>query len=153
MGGERGSAMPIDYSRYPKNWLTEIRPAILARAGNRCEWCGGANGAYGARDRFDEWHDESAIEGMNSTDGMYRFGMDWDWRMVRIVLTIAHLGTEHPDGTPGDKHDKLDCRPENLAALCQRCHLNYDRADHIAHARETRARKRGQLALTLEATA
>ena len=29
--------MPIDYSNYPANWKTEIRPAILARAGNQCE--------------------------------------------------------------------------------------------------------------------
>lgn len=29
--------MPIDYSEYPPNWLTEIRPAIMERAGGRCE--------------------------------------------------------------------------------------------------------------------
>jgi 5-methylcytosine-specific restriction endonuclease McrA len=41
--------MPIDYKKYPKNWK-EIRAAILARAGNRCEGsplyphCRAANG-------------------------------------------------------------------------------------------------------------
>lgn len=35
--------MPIDYSQYPPNWFTEIRPAVLARANNRCENCGIAN--------------------------------------------------------------------------------------------------------------
>lgn len=44
-----------------------------------------------------------------------------------VVLTVAHLGIDYPDGRPGDKTDKSDCRPENLAALCQRCHLNFDR--------------------------
>jgi hypothetical protein len=29
--------MPCDYSHYPPNWLTEIRPAILDRARNRSE--------------------------------------------------------------------------------------------------------------------
>jgi len=29
--------MPIDYSEYPDNWFTEIRPAILKRAENCCE--------------------------------------------------------------------------------------------------------------------
>ena len=29
--------MPIDYSEYPDNWLSEIRPAILERAGHCCE--------------------------------------------------------------------------------------------------------------------
>lgn len=35
---------------------------------------------------------------------------------------------------------KTDNRPENLAALCQRCHLLHDREQH----RETRRRNRVQ---------
>lgn len=35
--------MPVDYSKYPPNWKTEIRPRILERAGNRCEFCGAEN--------------------------------------------------------------------------------------------------------------
>jgi 5-methylcytosine-specific restriction endonuclease McrA len=31
---------PENRCRYPKNWKTDIRPAILARAQNRCELCG-----------------------------------------------------------------------------------------------------------------
>ncbi|MDU6555123.1 MAG: hypothetical protein E6507_09740 [Prevotella bivia] len=44
--------------------------------------------------------------------------------MARIVLTIAHL-----DHTP--EH----CSPENLRALCQRCHNRYD----AEHRKETRS--------------
>lgn len=40
-----------------------------------------------------------------------------------VVLTVAHL-----DHTP--EH----CDPDNLAAMCQGCHLHYDR-DHHAHTR------------------
>lgn len=29
--------MPVDYTLYPPNWKTEIRPRILKRAGNCCE--------------------------------------------------------------------------------------------------------------------
>jgi len=58
----------------------------------------------------------------------------------RVVLTVAHL-----DDNP------MNNRPENLAALCQRCHLAYDAPLHAKHARETWRRKRlarrGQLAL------
>jgi len=36
--------VPINYKNYPPNWKTEIRPAILERAANKCEWCGFANG-------------------------------------------------------------------------------------------------------------
>lgn len=49
---------------------------------------------------------------------------------ARIVLTIAHL-----DHTPEN------CEPENLKALCQKCHNAYD----AKHRAETRKRiKTGQ---------
>lgn len=38
-----------------------------------------------------------------------------DAREVNIVLTVAHLN-----------HDPTDNSPDNLAALCQKCHLEYD---------------------------
>lgn len=49
----------------------------------------------------------------------------------RVVLTVAHLN-----------HDPRDVSDENLAALCQRCHLTYDAKEHAAHARETRRAKK-----------
>jgi hypothetical protein len=134
--------MPMQRERYPAEWEA-ISLAIRERAGNKCEWCNVPNGAVGARDRRGEWHDAHAIEHMNSTDGEIAFG-EFP-RMVKIILTVAHLGTPHADGTPGDKHDKMDCRPENLAALCQRCHLNYDRDEHMANAARTRLRKKQAL--------
>lgn len=57
-----------------------------------------------------------------------------------VVLTTAHLG--EPFAARADKHDKLDIRAENLAGLCQRCHLNHDRDEHAANARATREAKR-----------
>ncbi len=108
--------MPVDKSWYPHNWPKASR-TIRRIAGDRCEWCGIANGAP-------------------LPSG----------RKGRVVLTVAHLGTPYADGKPGNKHDKHDIRRENLAALCQACHLRYDLADHIQHARETRQRKKlGQL--------
>lgn len=68
----------------------------------------------------------------------------------RVILTVAHLGAPKSDGTPGDKRDKMDCRPENLAALCQRCHLNFDQDEHRQNAakmRRQRKIKAGQLSL------
>jgi hypothetical protein len=126
--------MPLDWSRYPPIWLTRIRPAILRRAGQRidpksglivqqarCEWC--------------------QVENASVRKG------------TRIVLTVAHLGAPFATGEGwriGNPHDKLDVRADNLAALCQRCHLLYDLADHMQHAAEGRACKRreaGQIAL------
>lgn len=56
--------MPIDYSDYPSNWKTEIRPAILNRANNRCEICGAKN------------YEPHPITGS------------------KVVLTIAHLDND-----------------------------------------------------------
>ncbi len=100
-----------------------ISLAIRERAGWRCEWCNAENGL------------PHPVTGS------------------KVVLTVAHLGISKEDGSPGSKHDKFDVRPDNLAALCQRCHLNYDRADHIANAKRTRRLKKqraGQLSLIQE---
>lgn len=48
----------------------------------------------------------------------------------RVVLTVAHL-----DHTPEN------CSDENLKAMCQRCHLNYDRHHHAQTAYATRKAK------------
>ena len=45
-------------------------------------------------------------------------------KIIKVVLTIAHLN-----------HTPEDCRPENLRALCQRCHNRYD-AKHRAETRK-----------------
>ena len=45
--------MPIDYLKYPPNWKTEIRPAILDRANNCCEVCGVPNGKFIFRGKVD----------------------------------------------------------------------------------------------------
>ncbi len=50
----------------------------------------------------------------------------------RVVLTVAHL-----DHTPEN------CEPENLKAMCQRCHLNYDKEHHARTAYRTRMDKAG----------
>lgn len=49
-------------------------------------------------------------------------------RIIRIVLTVAHIN-----------HDPTDNCPENLKALCQRCHNRLD-AQHRAAGRKARAR-------------
>ena len=50
-------------------------------------------------------------------------------KMIKVVLTIAHLN-----------HTPEDCRPENLRALCQRCHNRYD-AKHRAETRKNNNKK------------
>jgi hypothetical protein len=97
---------------YPPDWAAISLRIRSNRAHWRCEWCGA------------EQKQPHPVTGS------------------RVILTVAHLGVPHTDGRPGDKSDKGDVRDENLAALCQRCHLNYDREEHTARAKQTRLRKR-----------
>lgn len=125
--------MPWNPKRYPKDWKA-IVAGIMERSGSRCE-CHGECGLHcttGGHRRCVERHHEPA-----------------KFAKGRIVLTCAHLGVPKQDGTPGDKHDKMDCRPENLRMLCQRCHLRFDLDEHVRNAKATRERKRwkNQLAL------
>jgi hypothetical protein len=121
---------PINYKRYPSNWKTEIRPRILARAGNKCEQCGVENYATGARDRAGQWHTEHSIENMNSGYGQSLFG-DFP-RIIKIVLTIAHFD-----------HDLNNNEETNLFAWCQKCHLMHDQPKHQQNARITRNKNKG----------
>lgn len=122
--------MPMRRELYPANW-DDISRQVRKDAGNRCEWCGVDNHAIGARSLNGIWYDEDDIHGMNSTDGMLLFGEFPD--MIRIVLTVAHID-----------HNPANNDRSNLAALCQRWHLNHDRPHHMANAAATRARKRAE---------
>ena len=59
-------------------------------------------------------------------------------KLVKIVLTVAHLD-----------HDTTHNTDDNLACLCQRCHLNYDRAHNLRAIAARRARQRGQLEMRM----
>lgn len=54
-----------------------------------------------------------------------------------VVLTTAHVYDHEPE-----KASLL-----NLAALCQRCHLNHDREHHLAVRRANREKRSGQMTL------
>lgn len=152
----------MDNSRYPADWDAISRRIRFGRAKGKCEQCGAPHGVEIVRSSIDParwiWLDDA--------DGIYK-RPDGSWirlsdmpdeydilNYTRVVLTVHHIGIEKADGSPGDPHDKLDCRDANLIALCQRCHLLADLDDHIAKAHVTRNRKKheafreaGQLAL------
>lgn len=110
--------MPIDYKRYPPNWKTELRPAVLARANNCCEWpgCGfhngqmvfvGKNPETGKNDWFATY--EKAVKEVGESLAFKE--------PIKVVLTVAHLDHDETN------HDvKLD----RLMAMCQLHHLRYD---------------------------
>lgn len=125
--------MPISPEKralYPANWKSEIRPRILARAGNCCEQCGVPNRAIG-------WRNDDGKFNVVELDGdMKRVAeLQHDYgdvfRLVMIVLTIAHLHDDSP----------ANCAENNLAALCQRCHNILDMPMRKANAAATRRAK------------
>jgi hypothetical protein len=123
--------MPIDYNKYPANWFTEIRPRILERAGNACEFCGLPNGAAGYRVKYQDLDGWKYIKGVlvpnrelfiknHYLKGILIQMFKVSSKRVMIVLTIAHL--DHDE----ENHAVTDDR---LRALCQHCHLEYDIAE------------------------
>lgn len=113
--------MPIresEKSKYPprEEWAA-IRERILRRARDKCERCAVEN-------HSDRW----AVRKFRANKGAEALPYK-----VTVVLTIAHLD-----------HDPTNNADENLAALCQRCHLRHDRGQHKWNAARTRARKAGQ---------
>jgi hypothetical protein len=99
---------PENIARYPSDW-NAISKRIKDRAGWRCE-CEGECGRGTHEGRCTNLHGGEA----------YGTGS-------KVVLTTAHL-----DHTP--EH----CDDENLKAMCQGCHLHYDRHHHAQTAYRTR---------------
>lgn len=121
--------MPIDYSKYPKNWKTEIVPRILKRADNKCEFCFIENkstvfstkfyfsskGKFCCRSIwFTNYNDALRLRSF--------FSEIKEIKPIKVVLTIAHLDHDELNHTVDDSR---------LKALCQYCHLNYDSKEKI----------------------
>jgi len=97
-----------------------VSSAINARADGQCE-CTGECGLHTGC-RCGELH-----------------GFPAKYAKGKIVLTVAHLD-----------HQPENCDPSNLKAMCQRCHLRYDRDHHAASMKANRlkdAETAGQMIL------
>jgi hypothetical protein len=135
--------MPLDYKDYPENWKTEIVPRIQERDGHRCKFCSIANGIVIRRMPLGAWRHPGAQE-WDMIHSKVKYGQYTLLQSIkfhgftRIVLTVAHLD-----------HDHNNNDDENLAALCQRCHLHHDRQQHADNRRYGRNWKKYQLKLNL----
>lgn len=141
---------PENRARYPANW-DAISQSIRERAGNKCEECGIPNYQLGGRAPDGTWHKARPL-GEKLLKLEWPQPGDFGWcvgycasplRIVRIVLTVAHLN-----------HQPEDCRPENLKCLCQRDHNRYDAAERRKgiQARSRQKRASGDLFQTGEAS-
>lgn len=120
--------MPIDRRNYPDNWEAISFSIRFTRAHGRCEChgeCGAHEGDEGGRDEYGRC--------------LALHGQPHPVTASTVVLTTAHLD-----------HDTSDNDPDNLMAMCQRCHLNYDKDYHARNAANTRRQQQiaaGQLEL------
>lgn len=116
--------MPTDYKRYPPNWKTEIRPAIMKRANNTCEG-NGCNFKHGQivwavryKGITTGWYSDYAEAIKHPISIEKKNGVEIpNPKQVKVVLTIAHL--DHDETNFNVSYDRL-------AAMCQLCHLRYD---------------------------
>ncbi|MFB9618855.1 hypothetical protein [Brooklawnia cerclae] len=104
---------PENLGRYPGDWKAISHRIRVERAELRCE-CTGECGRSG--DHLD------ADGRCRNRNGQAAFGTG-----SRVVLTVAHLD-----------HAPEHCDDDNLRAMCQGCHLHYDREHHAETARATR---------------
>jgi hypothetical protein len=121
--------MPMNKKDYSDNW-EEIAKTIKDEANWTCQQCGkpcrrpGMSWWEFVESLGDsKWYDQTFEEISNNIgeSGIVE-------KKQRFTLTVSHKN-----------HIPLDCRRENLQALCSVCHLKYD-APH--HAQTRRANKR-----------
>lgn len=103
---------PENKARYPANWKEISHDIRFKRACGRCE-CKGICGRGTHRGRCPNRHGHAA----------YGTGS-------KVVLTTAHLN-----------HIPEDCEDGNLMAMCQGCHLHYDRDHHAETRRKNKLAK------------
>lgn len=115
---------PENRDRYPDDWL-DIRARILERA-TRLENDGDGWGPYSRITC--ECRGECGCHELKCTSEQYK---PHPVTGSKVILTIAHLD-----------HVPEHCEPENLRAMCQRCHLAYD-AD--LHAQTRAVTRRAEL--------
>lgn len=130
---------PENRNRYPKNW-PEISKRIREEAGQKCEWCGVKNHSYVFRCIYEgrecyqtedaTLHDANTGELISDDSEYFELEPTGKDFAVKVILTVAHLD-----------HIPENCERDNLRALCQRCHLNYDRHIHVRNRRENRLRQ------------
>jgi hypothetical protein len=111
--------MPIDYKKYIFDWQSRVRPDIMRRANNCCEFCGIKNYTLvrvfrsGIRQTINEYF---TAKDANSVCASYNRGLDLKVsKYIVVVLTVAHLD-----------HDISNNDYQNLKALCQKCHNRHD---------------------------
>ncbi len=130
---------------YPIDWRELSASIRFRRAKGRCEGCGRPHGRDVVHLGDGRWWDDEVGAWRDGAGRKLRLRLlpaldritpgfpGWPHerhgppgRTTRVVLATAHLD-----------HDPFNNVPENLAALCQRCHILHDKAEHLRRRRLT----------------
>lgn len=112
---------------YPIDWRELSHSIRFRRAKGRCDHCRRPHGLLVCASADGVWWDEA--------EGLWRDGRGRPLRTprpapadlapdIQVTWTRVWLACAHLD------HDTANNASSNLAALCQRCHLNHDRPEH-----------------------
>jgi hypothetical protein len=120
---QTGFTMPIRPEHrwlYPIDWKQLSTRVRFTRAGGRCDHCSRPHGCIVHHLGNGIWWDEVQAHWRNGRGRKITPQHSIKpWLSTRVVLACAHLD-----------HDPTNNNDRNLAALCQRCHMIYDAAEH-----------------------
>ncbi len=122
---------------YPVDWPQLSSMVRFGRAAGRCQCCRRPHGADVVHLRDGRWWD-ATVEIWRNGRGqvLSRLQPPALLHGIKLRTTRVYLATAHMD------HDPTNNRPGNLKALCQRCHLAHDRAEHQRRRRVTLFRRK-----------
>lgn len=107
----------------PAQWAA-LRAQLLHRSQRRCEGCGVAEHARGARDVAGQWWAEQGLKQLSAAEQTDLFGPKL--RIIRIVLTVRPK-PQPTGGAPADRYH----------LLCQRCYHVQERGQNVRKRRLT----------------
>lgn len=109
---------------YPIDWPQLSAVIRFRRAKGRCESCGRPHGKRVAHLGNGYWWDEEAVTWRDGRGRKARAFAAPSSLLEAVRTTRVILATAHRN------HDTSDNADTNLAAWCQRCHLQHDRPEH-----------------------
>jgi len=121
---------------YPRDWKDISYHVRFVREQGRCQFCGRRHGETVHRLRDGRWFDPTINQWRDGSGqpctwpDMFEFS---NAKETLVVLAAAHL-----DNNPAN------CNNQNLASLCQRCHIVHD-APYHAEQRKLTIRARGAI--------
>lgn len=115
--------MPIRKQDYHPEW-PRISLEIREAAGWKCEWCEAPGNKVIQRLPGGSWVEVERVQAAPTCVWEETNTMTWGrlkfHKLTKIILSVAHLDR---DSSNNDR--------DNLACLCQKCHLNHDIRQHI----------------------